>query len=132
MARILGVELPSERTVVYGLPVIYGVGIHLAKKIVEAAKIPADKRIKDLSDEEVSKLQKEIGKYPAEGELRRIVSSNIKRLEEIGSYRGLRHKRGLPANGQRTRSNARTKRGRRQTVGAMKKAMRAKMGTGKV
>lgn len=128
MARISGVDIPGEKTIVFALTAVYGVGPIIAKKIVGASKIPAEKRAKELSDEEVSKLQKEVGKFPVEGELRRLVSTNIKRLEELGSYRGIRHKKGLPARGQRTRSNARTKRGKRRTVGAMKKAIRAKMG----
>lgn len=128
MARISGVDIPGEKTIVFALTTVYGVGPIIAKKIVGASKIPAEKRAKELSDEEVSKLQKEVEKFPVEGELRRLVSTNIKRLEELGSYRGIRHKKGLPARGQRTRSNARTKRGKRQTVGAMKRAIRAKMG----
>ena len=125
MARIAGVDLPNDRKVPYGLTVVYGVGVTLAKKITRSAKISDDKRIKDLSDEDISKLQKEVDKHPIEGELRRSIMTNIKRLEEIGSYRGLRHKRGLPARGQRTRSNARTKRGKRQTIGAVRKDMKA-------
>ncbi|OGY24195.1 MAG: 30S ribosomal protein S13 [Candidatus Woykebacteria bacterium RBG_13_40_15] len=125
MARISGVELPSNQKVLYALPVIYGVGFTLAKKIIEAAKIPIDKKTNDLKEEEVLRLQKEVEKYPVEGELRRLVSQNIRRLEDISSYRGLRHRRGLPVRGQRTRSNARTKRGNRQTVGAIKKDMKA-------
>lgn len=125
MARIAGVDLPNDRKVPYGLTVVYGVGVILAKKITRSAKISDDKRIKDLSDEDISKLQKEVDKHPIEGELRRSIMTNIKRLEEIGSYRGLRHKRGLPARGQRTRSNARTKRGKRQTIGAVRKDMKA-------
>jgi small subunit ribosomal protein S13 len=126
MARIAGVELPINRKVLYALPVIYGVGLPLAKKIIETTKVTQDKRVRDLSEEEVSKLQKAIEKYAVEGDLHRLVSQSIRRLEEIGSYRGLRHRRGLPARGQRTRSNARGKRGKRQTVGAMRKELRTK------
>lgn len=125
MARISGVDLPSERKLTFGLTVIYGIGKNLAKKIVKEANIESEKRVTHLTDEEISKLQKIVDKYPVEGELRRIVNTNIKRLEEIGSYRGLRHKKGLPVRGQRTRSNARTKRGKRQTIGAIRKDLRA-------
>jgi small subunit ribosomal protein S13 len=124
MARITGVELPENRKVLYALPVIYGIGPSLSEKIVKAAGVSTEKRVKDLSGDEVSKLQKEVEKYPVEGELRRVVSQNIKRLEEIGSYRGTRHKKALPARGQRTRSNARTKRGKRLTVGAIRKELK--------
>src|SRR3990167_3338321 len=120
MARILGVDLPSERKIQFALTTIYGVGPVLAKKIVSEARIPEEKRAKDLTDAEVSQLQKEVEKYPVEGDLGRTIAQNIRRLEEIGSYRGYRHKRGLPVRGQRTRSNSRTKRGKRQTVGAMR------------
>ena len=129
MIRISGVDLPNERKITFGLTVIYGIGESLAKKVVEQAKVDTNKRVKDLTEEEVARLQKIIDKHPIEGELRRIVTTSIKRLEEIGSYRGLRHKRGLPARGQRTRSNARTKRGKRQTIGAIRKDMRAQAAT---
>ena len=129
MIRISGVDLPNERKITFGLTVIYGIGESLAKKVVEQAKVDTSKRVKDLTEEEVARLQKIIDKHPIEGELRRIVTTSIKRLEEIGSYRGLRHKRGLPARGQRTRSNARTKRGKRQTIGAIRKDMRAQAAT---
>ena len=125
MARISGVDLPNNRKVIYSLLVIYGIGPTLARKIVDSASVPPDKKTDALTEEEVLKLQKEVEKYPVEGELRRVVSQNVRRLEEIGSYRGLRHKRGLPVRGQRTRSNARTKRGGRQTVGAIKKEMKS-------
>ena len=129
MIRISGVDLPNERKITFGLTVIYGIGESLAKKVVEQAKVDTSKRVKDLTEEEAARLQKIIEKHPIEGELRRIVTTSIKRLEEIGSYRGLRHKRGLPARGQRTRSNARTKRGKRQTIGAVRKDMRAQAAT---
>ncbi|MCH7541228.1 30S ribosomal protein S13 [Patescibacteria group bacterium] len=128
MARIVGVDLPNERKVQFSLTVIYGIGPSLARRMVEDAKIPEEKRVKDLSEEEVSKLQKAIENFTVEGDLRRVVTQNIRRLEEIGSYRGIRHKRGLPVRGQRTRSNSRTKRGKRQTVGAIKKEMRSQIG----
>ena len=125
MARITGVDLPNDRKIFFALTVIYGIGPTLAKKIVKETKIPPDKRAKDLSEEEVSRLQKAVENYTVEGDLRRVVTQNIRRLEEIGAYRGIRHRKGLPSRGQRTRSNARTKRGKRQTVGAIKKDMRA-------
>jgi small subunit ribosomal protein S13 len=125
MARIVGVDLPSERKIEFALTTIYGVGYTSAKKIVEETKISKEKRVKNLTEEEILKLQKAVENYPVEGDLRRITTQSIRRLEEIGAYRGLRHKKGLPARGQRTRSNARTKRGKRQTVGAIKKEMRS-------
>lgn len=124
MARILGIELQNNQRIDFALTSIYGVGSTLAQKIVEATKIPVAKRVKELTEDEVLKLQKEVEKHSVEGDLRRTLTQNIRRLEEIGSYRGLRHRRGLPSRGQRTRSNARTKRGKRQTVGAMKKDAR--------
>ena len=127
MARILGVDLPSERKIQFALTAIYGVGPALAKHILSETKISEEKRAKDLSDVEVSQLQKEIEKYPVEGDLGRMITQNIRRLEEIGSYRGSRHKKGLPARGQRTKSNSRTRRGKRQTVGAMRKEVRSQM-----
>ena len=125
MARIMGVDLPSERKTEFALTVVYGIGSALAKKIVEETKIPSEKRVNNLSEEEISKLQKAVESHPVEGDLRRINTQSIRRLEEIGAYRGMRHKKGLPARGQRTRSNARTKRGKRQTIGAIKKEMRS-------
>jgi len=124
MARIAGVDLPKDRKIIYALPAIYGIGATLAKKIVVSAKIPNEKKVSNLSEEEVSRLQKEIEKYPVEGDLRRSVAADIRRLEEIGSYRGIRHKKGLPVRGQRTRSNSRTKRGKRQTIGAIRRDLR--------
>jgi len=125
MSRIAGIELQNDRKIPFALLAVYGVGPTLAKKILESAKVSVDKRVKELSEEEVSRIQKEVEKHPVEGDLRRMVTQSIRRLEEIGSYRGIRHRRGLPARGQRTRSNARTKRGRRQTVGAIRKDMKA-------
>ncbi len=127
MARIVGVDLPGERKIEFALTLIYGIGFALAKNIVEETKISSEKRVRSLSEEEISKLQKAVESYLVEGDLRRMITQNIRRLEEIGAYRGIRHKRGLPARGQRTRSNARTKRGKRQTVGAIKKEMRGQV-----
>ena len=116
MARIAGVDLPRDKRIEVGIRYIYGIGPTLGKKIVAEAGISPDTRVKDLTTEEQTKLRDLIGGYRVEGELRKEVNLNIKRLIEIGSYRGQRHKRGLPARGQRTRTNARTKRGARKTV----------------
>ena len=130
MSRIAGVDLPSEKRVDIGLTYLYGVGRKNVVKILATAGIEAARRIKTLTDEEVGKLTKIVEKgQMVEGDLRRFVSDNIKRLREISSYRGTRHTKGLPARGQRTRSNARTKRGKRKTIGAMKKDDRVKMET---
>lgn len=121
MARIAGVDLPNNKRVDIGLTYIYGIGRSNVKDVLNETKIDAAKRIKDLSEEEVNRIQKVIEKYTVEGDLRREIGQNIKRLEEIGTYRGLRHRRGLPARGQRTRSNSRTKKGKRKTVGSVAK-----------
>lgn len=128
MVRIAGVDLPNEKRVDIGLTYLYGVGRSNVVGILKTASIDGHRRIKELTDEEVSKLAKLIEKeHMVEGELRRFTSDNIKRLKEINVYRGIRHTRGLPVRGQRTRSNARTKRGKRKTIGAMKKDDRVKM-----
>ena len=121
MARIAGVELPNNKKIIFALPYIYGIGRTNAIAMVTSANVDPNKRVRDLTEVELAKIQKEVEKNPVEGDLRRQVGENIKRLEQIGSYRGMRHRRGLPAHGQRTRSNARTKRGKRVTIGAMKK-----------
>lgn len=123
MARIAGIDLPSEKRIEVALTYLYGVGRSLSAKILKEAGVSPDIRTKNLTEEQISKIREVIEKrkLPVEGELRRIVSSNIKRLKEIGSYRGLRHLKNLPVRGQRTRTNARTKKGRRQTIGGMKK-----------
>lgn len=126
--RIAGVDLPVEKRVDIGLTAIYGIGRKNAQGILEETKVNPNKRIKDLTSEEVSRLQKAIDKLPTEGGLRSIVSENIKQLKATGSYRGIRHAQGLPVRGQRTRSNARTRRGKRRTVGAMRKKDLAKLG----
>lgn len=126
MARISGVELPVQKRVDIGLTYIFGIGRSNVKKIIEMSGIEPGKRIKDLTEEEVNKLQKIIEPYTTEGDLRREIEQNIKRLEEIGSYRGSRHRKGLPTRGQRTRSNGRTRRGKRKTVGSVKKEEPAK------
>lgn len=121
MARIAGVDLPNEKRTDIGLTYIYGIGRTNVLKILEETKVDPAKRIKDLTEEEVGKLQKSVDKFTVEGDLQREISQNVRRLEEIGAYRGLRHRKGLPSRGQRTRSNARTKRGKRKTIGAISK-----------
>lgn len=117
MARIAGVDIPKEKRVEVSLQYIYGIGSHLSKRILNSSGVNPDTRVKDLSEQDVNRIREVIDKeYKVEGTLRKEVNFNIKRLIEIGSYRGLRHRRGLPARGQRTRTNARTKRGLRKTV----------------
>lgn len=128
MPRIAGVDISTEKRVDIALRAIYGLGESNAQLILTAAKIDPARRVKNLTEEEISRLQRIIDGYKVEGDLRREVQENIKRLKEIGSYRGLRHTRNLPVRGQRTRSNARTKRGKRATVGAIRKKMAEKMG----
>ncbi len=128
MARIAGVDLPDQKRTDIGLTVIYGIGRTNIKGILQKAGIDGSKRIKDLTEEEVNKIQKAIEGVKVEGDLRREIEENIKRLRDIGSYRGTRHTRGLPARGQRTRSNARTKRGKKKTVGTVRKEVVAKTG----
>lgn len=113
MARLAGVDLPRNKRMEVALTYIYGIGPTRSKKILEAAKISPDLRTDDLTDEDIKLLRNELAKYPIEGDLRREVTMNIKRLQEINSYRGLRHKRKLPARGQRTKTNARTRRGKK-------------------
>lgn len=121
MARIAGVDLPKEKRVEVGLTYIYGIGLSSSKKILEKAGINPDTRIKDLTDEEVNSIRKVIDEsYKVEGDLRREVALNIKRLTEIGCYRGLRHRRGLPVRGQKTKTNARTRKGPKRLAGKKK------------
>ena len=123
MPRIIGVDLPKEKRIEISLTYLYGVGRSLANRILQQAAIDPGKRAKDLTDEEVAKLTHLLqASYKVEGDLRREVSTNIKRLIDIGSYRGSRHKRGLPVRGQRTRTNARTRKGPRPRVGVRKRA----------
>lgn len=123
MARIAGVDLPRDKRVEIGLTYIYGIGLSRSKKVLAATGINPDTRVKDLSDAEVTSLRSNIEtNYQVEGDLRRFESMSIKRLVDIGSYRGRRHRLGLPVRGQRTRTNARTRRGRRSTVAGKKKA----------
>lgn len=127
MARIAGIDLQDNWKVEFALTKIKGLGWSLSKKIIKDTKIDSKKRISDLTADEVSKIGAELEKYSIEGDLVRTVRSNIQRLQVIGSYRGIRHTRGLPVRGQRTRTNGRTKRGKRKTVGAFKKELLSKM-----
>lgn len=121
MARIAGVNLPDEKRVDIGLTAIYGVGRRNVIGILDEAKVDPAKKVTDLTAQEITRLAKAVTKIPTEGELRKQIGESVKRLKTIGTYRGIRHSKNLPVRGQRTRVNARTKRGRRQTVGAMKK-----------
>ena len=122
MARIAGVDLPREKRVEIGLTYIYGIGRVSANKILEAAQVDPNTRVRELTDDEVKRLAEVIDKdYMVEGDLRREVALNIKRLQEIGCYRGIRHRRGLPVRGQRTKTNARTRKGPKRTVAGKKK-----------
>ncbi|MBQ3964236.1 MAG: 30S ribosomal protein S13 [Firmicutes bacterium] len=123
MARIAGVDLPREKRVEIGLTYIYGIGRKTATEILEKTGVDPSTRVKDLSEEEVGKIRKVIDEeYMVEGDLRRDTSLNIKRLMEIGCYRGIRHRRNLPVRGQKTKTNARTRKGPKKTVGRKKKA----------
>ncbi len=123
MARIAGVDIPRDKHVEISLRYIFGIGPNLSRKILAQTGVNPETRVKDLTEDEVSRIREVIDKeYRVEGDLRREVSLNIKRLQEIGCYRGIRHRRGLPVHGQRTRTNARTKRGARKTVAGRRKA----------
>ena len=128
MARIAGVDLLDEKRVDIGLTYIFGIGRSNVVSLIKEAGVDGAKKVIDLTEEEINKLQKAVEKSKVEGDLRQEIEQNIKRLEEIGSYRGLRHRKGLPSRGQRTRSNARTKRGKRKTVGTVRKEAVAKTG----
>lgn len=132
MARIAGIDLQDNWKVDFALTKIKGLGWPLSKKIMKDAAIDTKKRISDLSSDEVNKISAELDKYEIEGDLARAVRANIQRLQVIGSYRGSRHTKGLPVRGQRTRTNARTKRGKRKTVGAFKKEELSKQTAAKV
>ncbi len=120
MARVAGVELPGNKRIDVALRRIYGVGEDLSRQIVESSAVPPERKVRDLSDEDVHRLQAAIGKHRVEGDLRREVSQNTKRLIEIGCYRGGRHQKNLPVRGQRTKTNARTRKGPRKTVGVVR------------
>ena len=121
MARIVGVDIPNDKPVYISLTYIYGIGRTTALKICEEAKVDSTIRVKDLTDEQLGAIRNVLGHYKVEGDLRREVALNIKRLTEIGCYRGLRHRKGLPVRGQRTKTNARTRKGPKKTI-ANKKA----------
>lgn len=127
MARIAGIDLPNEKRVEIALTYIYGIGPATARKICESTKVDPNKRVKGLTDEEAGRLRTEIeNQYRVEGALHTEVGMNIKRLMDIGCYRGLRHRRNLPARGQRTRTNARTRKGPKKTAGSLKKKLTKK------
>ncbi|MBI5127599.1 30S ribosomal protein S13 [Candidatus Roizmanbacteria bacterium] len=132
MARILGVTLPDEKRIDYALTLLYGLGWKNVVSVLQQSKIDPKRKVKDIKEEEFKKINEVIDKnFKVEGELREAISESIKRLREIGSYRGIRHLKGLPVRGQRTKSNARTKRGKRKTVGALRKEAWAKLESGK-
>ena len=122
MARIAGVDIPREKRVIIGLTYIYGIGPTSAEQVIAATRVNPDTRVRDLTEEEINRLREVIDRrYKTEGDLRREQSMNVKRLMDIGSYRGLRHRRNLPVRGQRTKTNARQRRGARKTVGVRRK-----------
>lgn len=127
--RIAGFNLPDDKRLDIGLTYLYGIGMSNVKGVLKKAQVDGAKRIKALSEDEQKRIQKVLETYKIEGDLRVEVQGNIKRLKEIGAYRGSRHSKNLPARGQRTRSNARTKRGKRVTIGAIKKELAVKMET---
>jgi len=127
MARIAGIDLPNDKRVEVGLTYIYGIGLSRAREVLERTGVDDDTRCRDLTEAEIARLREVIDReYVVEGDLRREVAMNIKRLQEIGSYRGLRHRRGLPVRGQRTKTNARTRRGARRTVAGRRRVREKK------
>lgn len=127
MARIAGVDIPNEKRTDIGLTYLFGIGRSNVVTVLGAAKIDPAKRVKDLTDEEINRIQKALDNLVIEGDLRREIGQNIKRVEDIGAYRGLRHKKGLPVRGQNTRHNARTRKGKRKTVGTVRKEIVSRM-----
>jgi len=129
MIRIAGVDLPEQKKVAYALRSIFGVGMQASLAVLQEANVDADKRTRDLTADEINRIQRAIERFPTEGDLRRVINDNIDRLKRIKSYRGMRHAVKLPVRGQRTRTNSRTARGggRRRTVGALSKEMAAKL-----
>ncbi|GEO66052.1 30S ribosomal protein S13 [Levilactobacillus spicheri] len=121
MPRIAGVDLPRDKRIAYGLTYIFGIGINTAHKIVADAGVSEDVRVRDLTPDQEDKIRAEVDKYKVEGDLRREVSLNIKGLQEMGSYRGMRHRRGLPVRGQHTKNNARTRKGKAVSIAGKKK-----------
>ena len=132
MARIAGIELQDNWKVDFALTRIKGIGWALSEKVMKGASIDSKKRVKDLTADDVAKITAQLENYSTEGDLLRAVRGNVQRLQAIGSYRGIRHSRNLPTRGQRTKTNARTKRGKRKTVGAFKKEALSKMTAAKV
>ena len=122
MARIVGVDIPNDKPVKIAITYIYGIGRPTAEKICQDAKVDGGLRVKDLSDDQLNAIRAELAKFKVEGDLRREVALNIKRLTEIGCYRGMRHRKGLPVRGQRTKTNARTRKGPRKTIANKKMA----------
>lgn len=129
MVRISGIDIPAQKRTEIALTYLYGVGRQNVGHLLKLANVDGNKRLKDLNQDEVVRLQKAVDTIPTEGSLRKIITENIKRLKQIGTYRGMRHSAKLPVRGQRTRHNARTKRGRKMTVGALKKEEAAKVET---
>ena len=125
MARIVGVDIPRNKKIAFSLCYIHGIGMSTALEICKTAKIDTDKRVQDLSEKQISSIREVISSLEMnfEGELRSFNAMNIKRLKDVGAYRGLRHRRGLPSNGQRTKTNARTRKGKKRTIGLGKKAI---------
>jgi small subunit ribosomal protein S13 len=121
MARISGIDIPRNKRVVVSLTYVYGIGLATSKQILKDAGVSEDTRVSALTEDELSKIRTEVKKYTTEGDLRREVTMNIKRLMEIGSYRGMRHRRGLPTRGQNTRNNARTRKGKTKAIAGKKK-----------
>ena len=125
MARIVGVDIPRNKKIVFSLCYIHGIGMSTALEICKTAKIDTEKRVQELTEKQISSIREVIStlEINVEGELRSLNAMNIKRLKDVGAYRGLRHRRGLPANGQRTKTNARTRKGKKRTIGLGKKAI---------
>lgn len=121
MARIAGIDIPRDKRIVIALTSIYGVGNTTAKEVLAAANVSEDTRVRDLTEDELGRIREAVNSYTIEGDLRREVSLNVKRLTEIGSYRGLRHRRGLPVRGQNTKNNSRTRKGPKRTIAGKKK-----------
>ncbi|HOI85392.1 MAG TPA: 30S ribosomal protein S13 [Acholeplasmataceae bacterium] len=121
MARIAGVDIPSDKRVVVSLTYVYGIGLPLSKQILKDANVSEETRVKNLTEDELNRIRQEVTKYTTEGDLRREITLNIKRLMEIGSYRGIRHRKGLPVRGQNTRNNARTRKGKAKAIAGKKK-----------
>ncbi len=131
MPRIAGIDIPDHKKIAFSLRYVYGVGPKVSADILEKTRVNPDKRCRDLTTDEINKIQAALEKYMVEGDLRRAVSDNINRLKRVKAYRGIRHMMGLPVRGQRTRSNARTKRGGRRTIGAMSKELATKLDSAK-